>query len=752
MKKIIFILSITLLVITSCKQEQKQDEVSNLKTFAKAYGYVKYFHPSDESSKIDWNNFAAYGADEIIKCNSQTEVIKTLNDLFRPIAPSIIFTETNQDYDFTAITPENIENYQSTYWQHRGVSLDMSNQNSPYRSVRVNRYSEIDESSRFGNLSMSLNLEKYLGKRIKYTGWVKLKEASKGNGYLWMRVDKSDNTMGFFDNMGSRPIKSKEWGQYEIIGEVDSLATTMKIGSMFMGKGTLYLDDIQLYYEESDKWIEIPLNNNDFEADEVGQPNEKSDWVGSGEGYSFSVSKTENKEGESCAVLSYEGKIKKVKGESIFDEAPKFRELIEKEIGDGIICQIPLHLFGDDENTYPVSEGLKALQDKLNTVSDSPTELAVRLGNVIIAYNVFQHFYPYFEEVNVNWDHEFETALNQSFGDETDNDHLITLEKFTAPLKDGHIWVSGGSSSQYVPPIHWEWVEDKLIITQVFNDSLNLKIGDVVTKINTIESKDYFKEVNSRISAGTEGWLNHTAQSSSLFGDKDSELLIQVKNETIALIRHETYNYSVTEIEIQKNKYKLLENGIYYLNLDTIEMDSITKLLPKLKEAKGIICDMRGYPNSNHDFISFLLKENDTSKAWLRTPKFIYPDQENIVGYVDTGWEMTPKAPYLGDKKIVFIIDGRAISYAESYMSFIEHYDLATIVGQPTAGANGNINPFNLLANYRMSWTGMKVVKHDSSQHHAIGILPDVYVNKTVEGIKSGQDEFLEKAIEVILD
>ncbi len=103
MKKIIFILSITLLVITSCKQEQKQDEVSNLKTFAKAYGYVKYFHPSDESSKIDWNNFAAYGADEIIKCNSQTEVIKTLNDLFRPIAPSIIFTETNQDYDFTAI-------------------------------------------------------------------------------------------------------------------------------------------------------------------------------------------------------------------------------------------------------------------------------------------------------------------------------------------------------------------------------------------------------------------------------------------------------------------------------------------------------------------------------------------------------------------------------------------------------------------------------------------------------------------------
>ncbi|WP_034058269.1 S41 family peptidase [Lacinutrix jangbogonensis] len=750
MKKLISILSIILIVITSCKKEQ--DKTDNLKTFAKAFGYVKYFHPSDEASKIDWNYFAAHGAGEIIKCNSKSEVISTLNSLFKPIAPSVVFTETKGNYDFAAITPENTEDYQSTYWQHRGVSLDMSNQNSPYRSVRVNRYSEVDESSRYSNLSRSLNLEKYLGKRIKYTGWVRIKEASKGSGYLWLRVDKSDKTTGFFDNMGSRPIKSNEWQEYEIIGEVDDLASSMTFGSMFMGKGTLYLDAIHLYYEEGDKWIEIPLNNSDFEADEIGNKNENSDWVGRGKGYSFSVSKTENKKGESCAVLSYEGKIKKVIGESIFEEAPEFGELIEKEIGDGIICQIPLNLFGNNENTYPVSDNLKATQDALNILSDSPTELATRLGNIIIAYNVFQHFYPYFEEVNTNWEQELETALNQSFIDKNENDHLITLEKFTASLKDGHIWVSGGSFGKFVPPIHWEWIEDKLIITQVSNDSINLNVGDVVTKIDNMASKEYFKEVNSRISAGTKGWLNHSAQSSSLFGGKDSELLIQVNNETIALKRDKTYNYSVTEIEIQKNKYKLLENGIYYLNLDTIEMDTITSLLPELKAAKGIICDMRGYPNGNHDFISHLLKENDTSKAWLRTPKIIYPDQENMLGYVDTGWEITAKEPFLGDKKVVFIIDGRSISYAESYMSFIEHYNLATIIGQPTAGANGNVNPFALLANYRMSWTGMKVVKHDGSQHHAVGILPDIYVNKTVEGVKSGKDEFLEKAIEVILE
>ena len=46
----------------------------------------------------------------------------------------------------------------------------------------------------------------------------------------------------------------------------------------------------------------------------------------------------------------------------------------------------------------------------------------------------------------------------------------------------------------------------------------------------------------------------------------------------------------------------------------------------------------------------------------------------------------------------------------------------------------------------------MKVVKLDGSQHHAIGVLPNIYVRKTIDGIKLGKDEFLERAIEVILN
>jgi hypothetical protein len=52
------------------------------------------------------------------------------------------------------------------------------------------------------------------------------------------------------------------------------------------------------------------------------------------------------------------------------------------------------------------------------------------------------------------------------------------------------------------------------------------------------------------------------------------------------------------------------------------------------------------------------------------------------------------------------------------------------IVGGPTAGTNGNTNPFGAgrLPDYL---TGMKVLKHDGSQHHGVGIGATVPASRT---------------------
>ncbi len=751
MKKLFFLFS-TLVLIAAIPSTEKQ--INGLKSFAKAFGYVKYFHPSSEAVNLDWNAFAEYGASEILKCDNNEEVIKTLNELFKPIGSSISFSSSKKKYDLNQIIPKDRSAYEESYWQHLGVSTGMNSpsaQNGVYKSVLVNQYIEKDESDDFGNLALSIDAEKYHGKEIKYKAWVKLKEGSTGQAQLWMRVDNEDGSRGFFENMDSNPIKNPEWGEFEIIGNVNEDASKFLIGCFLSGEGTLFLDKVELSYKDNGEWIPIPLKNSGFEEANIGEISENSDWFGNSKGYNYSLSESESVEGKQGAVISFEGDSYLEKGEAIFDSRPAFGDIIEKKIGKEIYCQIPLCLYSKKTGTFPPSENITELTNKLEECKGDASDLSVRLGNTITTYNVFQHFYPYFDVVDVNWEAEFEKALTRSFTDQNMQDHVITLQKLTATLKDGHIRCSAGYKEQMSLPISWEWIENKLIITHVLDENLDLSVGDQITEINGQSSEDYFAEIHSTISAGTDGWLKHKARYQSLQDEEGTEITLKINGKELTLKFDREYDYTATKIKIQNSKYKLLDNNIYYLNIGSIPMDTITSLLPKLQEAEGIICDLRGYPKGNHDLISHLLPAQDTTTGWMKNPMITRPDFENV-DFEDYGWEMPTKEPHLGDKNVVFITDGRAISYAESYMGFIEGYDLATIVGQPTAGTNGNVNSFELPGGIRITWTGMKVVKHDGSQQHAIGILPDIYVDKTIEGVKAGKDEFLDKAIEVIME
>jgi C-terminal processing protease CtpA/Prc len=113
------------------------------------------------------------------------------------------------------------------------------------------------------------------------------------------------------------------------------------------------------------------------------------------------------------------------------------------------------------------------------------------------------------------------------------------------------------------------------------------------------------------------------------------------------------------------------------------------------------------------------------------------------------GWGLKPKAPHI-NVRVVFLTDGRAISYAESLLGIVKHYKLATIVGHATAGTNGTHNSFTLPGDYNISFTGMKAIKLDGGQHHGIGVIPDICVEKTIKAVIEGRDEFLEKAIEIL--
>lgn len=135
------------------------------------------------------------------------------------------------------------------------------------------------------------------------------------------------------------------------------------------------------------------------------------------------------------------------------------------------------------------------------------------------------------------------------------------------------------------------------------------------------------------------------------------------------------------------------------------------------------------------------------TSAWWFIPEHVAPGDP--FRYQRSHWTVLPGTPAITGKR-VFLTDGQAISYAETYLGIVEANGLADIVGDPTAGTNGNINVSQLPGGYYMIWTGMKVLKHDGIQHHGVGIQPTVPASRTRAGVAQGLDEVLLEGLAVV--
>ena len=95
----------------------------------------------------------------------------------------------------------------------------------------------------FGTLMQEFSAERFLGKRVRMTGFVRA-ESVEGRAGLWMRVDDTDRASLSFDNMQDRPIRGTlPWQRYEIVLDVPVDSASIAFGILLRGKGKVYVDD-----------------------------------------------------------------------------------------------------------------------------------------------------------------------------------------------------------------------------------------------------------------------------------------------------------------------------------------------------------------------------------------------------------------------------------------------------------------------------------------------------------------------------
>lgn len=419
--------------------------------------------------------------------------------------------------------------------------------------------------------------------------------------------------------------------------------------------------------------------------------------------------------------------------------------VFRSDLGSGIACLVPTALFADDSGTLPRAAQQTAARSEQSRFSVA--HRGARLATVMTAWNVLQHFYPYFDVIDADWPKELDVALRKAATDPNETEFYQTLNRLIVALHDGHGSVNGpGMPSGQPLPLIAELMENQVVIIAVATDANNIHPGDVLERIDGCPAREVFARVGGQVSTATAqrikrldfrfGWRPHA-----------SEAKLEVRGAD-GLVRKLTVRRSKKEmVNNRPPKLHEIKPGVFYVDVTRLTQDEFDAALPELAKAEGLVFDVRGYPSVMPKWLTHLSPQRLQSAYW-NVPKTHRPDHTDVE-WDSSRWNLDVGQPQLTSNR-VFLTDGSAMSYAESVMGIVEAYKLGEIVGEPTAGTNGNVCPVELPLGYSMAFTGMKVLKHDGSQHHGVGILPTVPVARTIQGIRQGRDEQLQRALSLL--
>jgi hypothetical protein len=433
---------------------------------------------------------------------------------------------------------------------------------------------------------------------------------------------------------------------------------------------------------------------------------------------------------------------------------PRAGDHVDIDLGRGLRARVALTLTSEDAQRRPDPAALGGLVAASARALPVPAaDPAANMADVVVAWNVFRHFYPYWPDLTgdprMDWDAALAGHLRAAAAATTKLQQRAVLRRLVADAHDGHGGVRDLATAAPAGalPIAARLIDGRIAVTA--STSTAVPVGAVITAVGGDPAARWLED-RLRLSSGTAQWkVERTLRLWECDLDTTVELAIDDGSRARSVSLPCGPMPKGPMPEKRPEPLAELSPGLWYVDLTRATMAQIEPSLARLAEARGVIFDLRGYPtDAGADILPHLLAEPEHDR-WMHVDRLIGPFFRTG-GVVDLGWDLTPKAPAIAARR-VFLTDGRAISYAESVMGYIADRRLATIVGAPTAGTNGNVAAFEVPGGFRVTFTGMRVTRHDgTSRRHLIGIAPDVPLVPTLDGLRHGRDELLEKAISVI--
>lgn len=669
----------------------------------------------------------------------------------------------------------------------------------------------INASFNFGVIDYPIS-KTFEGRSIELKGYIKTHNVNSGYAGLWLRIDGVEKGIAF-DNMHKKGVKgTTDWKQYAIKLPYNSdLARTIHIGGLLAGNGTAWFDNFKLFIDDIpiEKVKLLPSKKAATDtAYSKGSgikimkltPQRCTNLVVAGQFWAFlkyhhpAIAKGEyNWDAELFRFLP-----KVINSRDNFELSKTLEDYLDllpkppknDERPDTAVANIALNpnygvLFNDSVLSEPIIKKLLFIKNNIGIkehyyISFTPgsgnpifrnekpyesttyPDCGYRLLSLYRYWAIINYFYPYKNVVGKDWNTVLNDFLPIFINAKDKYEYTIAVLKLIGSIHDTHASIVGNNitlneiKGQFTVPFIADFVENKLVVTGYYLDTLNVKskfkIGDLILNINGQETSQLIKKfLPLTPGSNFDTQLRDLPKSYLLRSNKNSfDITLKRQGKLIKeSINSVDKSYINKKYEYPgKTSYKLLNNDIGYIFPGKYKGSDLYSIAKLFKSTKGIIIDMRCYPSSFMPYtFGAYLKSFSSPFARMSSPVNYVPGLFQYSSPINNG-QMGINV-YNG--KVVIIVNAESQSQAEFTTMALQSADNVKVLGSTTAGADGNVSPIILPGGIRTMISGLGVFYPDGTPTQRIGIKIDYKIRPSISGIVAGRDELLEKAKQLIL-
>lgn len=383
-----------------------------------------------------------------------------------------------------------------------------------------------------------------------------------------------------------------------------------------------------------------------------------------------------------------------------------------------------------------------------------------------------EYFVHFDATPELDWDQAYLEAIDFVLTTDTTADYYRELMRFVARLGDSHsnVYPPEELRAQFYtrPPIRTQWIEGRIIVTDVFSArlrELGVRVGSEIESIDGEPVAAHARQhVAPFVSASSEQDLKvRKYEYGLLAGPSSRALTLSLRQPDGSLNKVEIERSGYTDVEWPESfRRRQLDGGIEYLSLDSFAdgraLEAFNAAWPEIQHASGLILDLRnnggGSSWPGYRILAHLIDEPVVPAAsWMRRN-----DSVRQAASASVQFHPLPVRPiepiaeerYVGP--VVLLTGPRTFSAAEDMAMAFVVSQRGVIIGETTAGSTGQPLMFDLPGGGMARICVKRDAWPDGSPLVGVGVVPDIEVAPSVSDIQAGRDPVVEVAMNWIRD